>query len=393
MSGLSIQHIRRDLGLASVLAQAAVTKLHRPLKLTVCLTFRCHHRCASCGIWQRDKGVEMTAAQLDSLFASVPDLRWLDLTGGEVVVRRDLAQIAASIRRHLPRLAMLHFPTAGWSCDDVLTAADALSWRPGPRLVLTVSIDGPRALHDQIRGVNGAWDRAVETLVKLRERGYETYPGMTLQPGNIAAVDATVDALADVLPGFSHAGLHVNVAHTSPHYFDNERCATATTEQITEAISTLRRSKGRAGDPIEAIEALYLALLPAHLRHGRSPIPCRSGELSAYIGPDGEVFACTIDPRPIGHLRDYDWDLGSLWEGDARARLAAEIADDRCVGCWTPCEAYQSLLASPSALIRGLATARVPDDQGAKMRSRKMVARMRSPLRMRRKSVVPPSRG
>lgn len=312
----------------------------------------------------------MTAQQLDTLFASVPDLRWLDLTGGEVVARADIADIARSIHRRLPKLALLHFPTGGWFTDKTVAAAKVMRREGGPRLVITVSVDGPPALHDRIRGVSGAWDRAIKTLLALRAEGFETYPGMTLQAvdrngerwGNVAAIDATVAALAQVLPGFRHRDLHVNVAHSSEHYFANTQLGEAPVNRVdatdradvAAAIAAFARRKGAPHDPISLIEAAYLAMLPAHFRHGRSPIPCRSGELSAYISPAGEVFACTIDPRPIGELSDHGWSLARLWDTQRRKDLATDVRGGACVGCWTPCEAYQTLLASPVATGRGL---------------------------------------
>jgi len=383
MVALRLCHLRRDAGLATTLAgaafqQAAGGAVALPLKLTLCLTFRCHHRCTSCGIWRRDKGSEMTAAALDKLFSSVPDLRWLDLTGGEVVVRRDLPAIIASIHRRLPRLALLHFPTGAWLPDAVIDAATAMQVPGGPRVVVTVSIDGPPHLHDQLRGVSGAWDRALETLVRLRRAGIDAYPGMTLQAANVHAVDDTVTALASALasagleaPRFGHRDLHVNFLHTSPHYFANDAgnnagnntgnntgnyarkdAQPAPAAELASAMAAFAAAKGLPGDPIEAIEWAYLRLVPEHLRTGRSPIACRSGELSAYIAPDGQVHACTIDDRAIGHLGDHGFRLDELWRHPRRAALLREIRADRCTGCWTPCEAYQTLLASPAATLR-----------------------------------------
>ena len=306
----------------------------------------------------------MTTAQLDTLFSSVPELRWLDLTGGEVTARRDIEAIGAVIRARLPKLAMLHFPTGGWSTNATVAAADALRWPAGPRLIVTVSIDGPPQVHNEIRGVSGAWEHAIATLRALRQAGHEVYPGMTLQPGNTDLVDATVVALRGEFTGFSHAQLHVNVAHSSPHYFHNTDCQRAPQDEVRAAIAGFRAQKGVPADPVQAIEASYLALLDRHFETGRSPIPCRSGELSAYIAPDGRVHACTIDPRSIGHLKDHAWDLGALWDSQPRRALADEIAADRCVGCWTPCEAYQTLLASPAATAIALLKRRRPAARG-----------------------------
>lgn len=350
--------LRRSLHLAGDLARAAVREAELPFKLTVCLTFRCNHRCGICSIWSREKGRELTAAELDRFFASAGSVSWLDLTGGEIVLRRDLDAIVASVLRHLPQLALLHFPTNGLLPDAVERAARSMVVPGGPRVIVTVSIDGPPALHDRLRGLEGAFDAAMETLARLdRVAGVEAFVGMTLQPANLGAIDETLAAVARARPGFGPADLHVNYLHQSPHYFGNmdvERCRP---EAVAAALTAFRRSKGVPLDPVRAIEWAYLKLVPENLRTGRSPVPCRSAEISAYVAPDGTVHPCTIDDRAIGRLEEFDWDLRKLWASAERRRLRAEIVQDRCPGCWTPCEANQTLLASPAktaaALLRG----------------------------------------
>lgn len=353
--------LRRQAGLAATLLKAAATGPQLPFKLTVCLTFRCNHRCAACHIWARDKGREMTAGELDRLFASVPDLAWLDLTGGEVVLRQDLPGILASLRKHNRNLALLHFPTGGMLPDRVEAAARAMVWPGGPRVIVSVSFDGPPALHDRLRGMPGAFDRAAETWHRLRRLpGVQVYPGLTLQPateahpGNLDAWRQTADCLAERLEGFTIADLHVNFLHRSPHYFGNPDHPTCPPSQLQQVLAAVQQAKGLPLDPVRAIEAGYLSLCQDHLRHGRSPVPCRSGEVSAYVAPDGTVHPCTIDDRPLGRLQDHDFDLARLWTTEARRALRAEIAADRCPGCWTPCEAYQTLLSQPGATATGL---------------------------------------
>jgi MoaA/NifB/PqqE/SkfB family radical SAM enzyme len=349
-----MRHLRRDLRLGLRLARATVAPVTLPFKLTFCLTFRCNHRCGICAIWSRDKGEEMTAEQIDRLFASIPALSWLDLTGGEIVLRRDLEQIARSLHTRLPRLGLLHFPTNGLLPEAIERAAGWLAGDSGVRTIVSVSIDGPPELHDRLRGVAGAFDAAIETLARLdRVPGVTAYPGMTLQPDNLDAIDSTAEAIARHRPGFGLRDLHVNFLHRSPHYFQNSGIAPCDTQRLAAVLADFVRRKGRSVDPVRTIERLYLQLSDAHLRTGRSPIACRSAEVSAYVAPDGTVYPCTIDDRPMGRLAEHDFDLARLWATAERRRLREEIAADRCPGCWTPCEAYQTLLTSPLSLLAG----------------------------------------
>lgn len=353
--------LARHAWLAERLARATVQSVALPFKLTMALTFRCHHRCGICGIWARDKGEEMAPAALDKLFASLPNLAWLDLTGGEAPAFRSLPALAESLQRHSKRLALLHFPTAGMIPGQAVAAARLLYWRGGPRLVVTVSFDGPQALHDELRGMGGAFVQACETWRQLRqEPGIQVFAGMTLQPANLAHWRATVRALQEALPGFALGDLHVNFLHRSPHYFANAATAACATAELRQTLRDIQAAKGPPTGPFSVIESSYLTLSQNHLRPGaqqfRSPIPCRSAEISAYIGPDGTVFPCTIDERPLGRLIDFDFNLAALWQSATRQALRAEIAHDRCPGCWTPCEAYQTLLTQPLQTTRALAT-------------------------------------
>lgn len=357
----------RDIRLGIDLLRAAVRPVTLPFKLTFCLTFRCNHRCQACAIWSRDKGDEMTADEIDRFFASAPSINWLDLTGGEIVLRRDLEAIARSVHRRLRRLSLLHFPTNGLLPEAVEQAARWLAVPRGPRTIVTVSIDGPPALHDRLRGVAGAFDAAMETFRRLdRIPGVTAYAGMTLQPENLDALDDTVAAIARQRPGFGLRDLHVNFLHRSPHYFQNTGVARCDPERVAVVLADFVARKGAFFDPVRAIEWAYLKLTAAHLRSSRSPVACRSAEVSAYIAPDGTVYPCTIDDRPIGRLPDYGFDLSRLWSTAERLRLREEIARDRCPGCWTPCEAYQTLLTSPGAvaaqLVRGATTMRTRRD-------------------------------
>lgn len=347
---------RRHAYLAAALADAARRSPAMPLKLTVALTWRCSHRCAVCSIWQRPAGDELDAGELDRMFASHPGLVWLDLTGGEVLARKDLPAIVASIRRRLRRLALLHFPTAGMSPRRTLAAARSMRWPGGPRLAVSVSVDGPPALHDRLRGVPGAFDRAVATLALLRdEPGVDVFAGMTLQPGNVDAIEPTLGALAGRLPGFGADDLHVNVMHRSEHYFGNAEQPTPEAGELQRALTAFVRRKGLPSSPYAAVEAAYLRLFGVHQRTGRSPLPCGAAELSAYVAPDGTVHACTIDPLVIGRLDAFDFDLAALWSTARRRAVRAEVRAERCAGCWTPCEAYQTLLTQPLALARAAA--------------------------------------
>ena len=60
----------------------------------------------------------------------------------------------------------------------------------------------------------------------------------------------------------------------------------------------------------------------------------------------GATNACSIWDAKVGNLRDNAFDLRALWDGDRRRELRTDVVEERCSHCWTPCEAYPSILGN-----------------------------------------------
>ncbi len=345
---LPLVRLRND---ATLIARGAAARLGRPdapWKLTLALTWVCEQRCTHCRIWRRPLGEELSAAEWDHVFQRLGDqLSWVDLTGGEVTSRDDFAAIAQSVVARCPRLALLHFPTNGRDPARVERAAqDIVRARP-TRLIVSISLDGPPALHDRLRGDDGAFASAIETYRRLRALNIETYFGMTLSSYNATRVDETVEAIASHVPGFAHRDLHVNLIHISPHFFQNQPIEDrARSPEVDEALAAFTAARGVPRGPTALLEALYLAHVPRYLETGRSPLPCGSLSVNAFVDPAGTVFPCHIWDRPLGVLADYDWDLARVWALAETRAARQEIVAERCPGCWTPCEAYPTVLSN-----------------------------------------------
>jgi MoaA/NifB/PqqE/SkfB family radical SAM enzyme len=314
-----------------------------PFKLTAVITWRCDQRCRNCSIWQRDAGEELSAAEWRAVFASVPTLSWIDLTGGEPLAREDFAEIAVAALQEHPELALLHFPTSG-SRPEATEAACRTILRAKPhRLIATVSLDGPKKENDWLRGDRGGFDRAVATFERLRRLGVATYFGMTLSPSNLHLVDATVAALAAAAPSFERRELHVNLVHESEQYYGNAGVVRLEGEQLGRAMRRIAGLRGMPRDGVGLLEALFLGRVKDYAAHGRSPVPCSALAASAFVHPDGVVHPCHLWDRPVGSVRDTGGDLSAVLAGSGDAR--EDVIADRCPGCWAPCEAYPSILS------------------------------------------------
>jgi MoaA/NifB/PqqE/SkfB family radical SAM enzyme len=325
----------------------------RPFKLILSVTERCDCRCEACFIWRKPKGHELTPDEVHAALSAAPWIRWLNLTGGEPFLREDFVEVVEAAARALPRLAVLDFPTTGQRTERIVEGVARIAALGLPRVFVTLSLEGPPALHDRLRGRVGAFENLCRTWAALREQaGVRSYLGYTLSDANSSEVDAAIAAVAARVPGTTLDDLHVNVLTQSGHYYDNLATDLHAPPEVPAAVTAALRRREASAAPQDLLEAAYLRGVAEHLRTGRSAVPCRSGSASVYVSAAGDVFPCTVYGRRLGNLREAS--LGTILDGAEAAGARAVIARDACPGCWSPCEAHPTLLASaPGSLLRG----------------------------------------
>lgn len=320
-------------------------RLPSPYKLTFALTYRCNLRCLACRTWAHPSADDLSLREIDSFFERNPFFSWVDLTGGEVALREDLTEIIRAIASRSRRLLLLHFPTNGYLVERVLAAARAALASGPPRFIVSVSLDGPPALHDRLRGMEGSFARALETFGRLRrEVGAEAYLGMTLHAENFRSVGETLAAVRRCLPWVKPSDLHFNLVHRSFFYHNEDEAAPAVGTP-KDLLSFLPRLGG-VWRPEKFLERRYLGLARRYLATGRCPLPCLSLSSSCFVDPSGTVYPCAGYDRPLGNLRGEEFSLGRLWSSPEVVGLQREIFSGRCPQCWTPCEAYQTILGN-----------------------------------------------
>ena len=323
----------------------------KPFKATVVLTERCDCRCEICWIWKKPKGAEPSPQDVARFLSQAKTIRWLNLTGGEIFLRDDVPEIAEAAVAAEPRLAVLDFPTTGQRTDVIVRAVERIARLRVPRFFVTVSLEGPPDLHDALRGRPGAFDHMIETFRALRRvRGAKAFLGLTLSEKNAHAVPEAMEAVRSRLPGFSEREVHVNVATWSGHYYDNLNAGVVKPLDPRAALRPFLARRRSGWSPTDRLEAAYLSRVPEHVRTGRSPLPCRSLFTSVFLAPSGDVHPCTVYGRPLGNA--YATPLPEILATPEAEDARRVIANDRCPGCWSPCEAYQTILSNlPRALL------------------------------------------
>lgn len=354
-AGRLVDDLTRRAHFGLSILRATASRPAAPFKLNLCLTYWCQYRCKTCNIWQRKPTDELTTAEIVALVRENPHVNWVDLTGGEIFLRKDIDEVLDAIVTGWQRLAVLHFPTNGFLTEKIETSVRAIAGRGPAKIIVTVSLDGDEALNDEVRGIKGGFRRQIATFKALRGiAGVDAVLGMTLSAFNLGRYEETFAAVSREVPGLRHADLHLNVAQVSSHYYGNDGPDTVAPDRM-RARTEMQAYKARLGTPTSVqhlIEHAYLTNLDRFLLTGTTPMPCHALRSSCFIDPWGVVYPCITWANPIGRLRDTGMRLDPIWNGAAGVSTQQQVWDGHCPQCWTACEANQSILGNALAWRR-----------------------------------------
>jgi len=319
------------------------------MKLTFCVTYWCNYKCETCNIWKMKPKNELTLKEIQTFFERSNRFSWVDLTGGEVTLRKDFVGIVEAVVRNCKNLMMLHFPTNGFLSDKIVENVREIMKLDLNKLIITVSCDGDEAMNDQIRGMKGGYKRQLETFQRLREiPGVEVVLGMTLSARNVDHFPSAFAAAQREVPDLEYRDYHVNIFHEGA-YLHNKLSGLKNNievSQLADATEAYAKLRGFGIGPVNYLERTYLKRVRQFLETGKTPMRCHAMRSSCFIDSWGNVHPCTIYDRKVGNLREADYDLAMIWHSENAKRLQNEIWDNKCPQCWTPCEAYQSIMGN-----------------------------------------------
>jgi Fe-coproporphyrin III synthase len=315
-----------------------------PVDAVLAITYRCNARCAMCGIWKSPPVAELPPATYAKLPASLRDV---NLTGGEPFLRDDLPEIHAAVRSACPR-ARTVVSTNGLLTDRIVPSVRAMA-KVEPGLGVAVSVDGPPEIHDRMRGVPGAYERALATVRGLQQAGFRN---LRLA---FTATQENPNCLGHVYALARQLGVEFTCAlqHTSEHYFhvqaSNVRPAAV---EIRKEFAPAIRGELHSLSPKRWARAYFMDGLCRFAAGRGRPLPCRAGRDFFFMTPSGDVFTCNAAPFQMGNLnrQSFDQIWNSLEASNARTRAAA------CpTGCWMICTARTAVRrAWPRVLLWAL---------------------------------------
>jgi len=343
-----------SLSLTKKIIASNFKRLNTPYKLTYAITYWCNSRCELCSIWKKPIKQELTTAQIRTFFETNRYFNWIHLTGGEIFLRPDALEIMTTIIETQPELYLLNMPTNGLLPERIYKTTKAMLAHNPKHCMISISLDGPEAIHDKLRGITGGWKKAVQTyklLSTLKTKTFSCYFGITVSGHNQKLLEQTYRALKKEIPNLKRSEIHLNIAHVSSHYYGNTEKQLGMNTAVADDIQAFIKKTPRALNPVGFLERIYQNQITHYLQAKKTPMLCKALASSVFLNPYGILFPCSMWNYPLGNIKDYEYDIRKIWNASQTIRALKIIMEKKCPHCWTPCEAYQTILGNLSKAI------------------------------------------
>lgn len=337
----------KEIVLAKNILLSNIKRLSLPYKLTFPITYLCNSKCQNCQIWKRKPKNELSLKEIQKFFKENNQFLWIDISGGEPFIRQDVVEISKAIIKNCKNLYMLHFPTNGLLPDLTVKRIAQIARLKPSKFVISVSLDGPPKLYKKLRGVDG-FEKALETYKRIKRiPGVEVFLGMTLSSENYDKIDEIFAAVKEKIPSLKYKDFHINVYHTSEHYYGNTGNTLPKKEVLIELKCFAKKKGVPFIDPVMFLEHKYISYIKKYFTTGKTPLPCQALNASIFLDPQGNVYPCSMYNLKLGNIREKS--LIRIWKESEKIR--GNIYKGKCPQCWTPCEAYQTILGNLVKLI------------------------------------------
>ena len=272
----------------------------------------CNCRCIMCDIWQGNDDIQrLEEADVRQLLGSFKMLgtEWVTMSGGEALMNPNLFRLCDLLRQAGIKITILS--------TGLLLKRYAQEVVQGSDEVI-VSLDGPEAIHNEIRRIPNAYQKLAEGVqaVKQLKPSYPISARCVIQQANFAAWSDTVESARQIgLDRISFLPADISTeAFNRPRAWDDERSADVQLspgqlpqlKAVIEELILNHAADFESGFIVESPEKLrrfYNYYAAFYNLTDFPPVHCNAPWVSAVVEADGTVRPCFFH-RAIGNIRE-----------------------------------------------------------------------------------------
>ena len=289
---------------------------NRPMVVSYEVTLSCNCNCRHCdlGGFVKDEK-QATPEEYGDIARCLKPLA-VQISGGEPLLRKDIAAIVKAIRQAGPEYAIL--VTNGW----LLNESRYLRLREAGVSQFSVSLDFPDERHDDFRRRPGLYKRLEQTVPGLAKLGFRD---IIL---NTAITKANVREILPLARKAADWGVDISYsAYTALRTENEDYCLNSTDDleilrRAIDDLMTLKKQGTYVANP-----ELTLRDTLKFFEQGYMP-NCKAGIKFLVVMPDGSLIPCSLHRQKYATRKE-------MIEGFSR--------DNRCSSCYVAIRSYSEM--------------------------------------------------
>ena len=333
-----------------------------PVSLIQFVTNRCNARCSFCfidfdNVDTQKKSSEMSVEEFDRLTRNLgPLLMHVNITGGEPFLRTDLTDIIKCYFRNATLTSLL-INTNGSTPQRIGALIDSVLLEyPEKRLYFVFSLDSFAERHDRIRKIRGLFDKVMESYKIVNSYGKRTSAtfNLTVSEENYKDICGVYETLKKDygVKNFSPVitrdeGVYKTPAELRMDILEAYEKLSAKMVEDTRSGATAGFARNSFRDVvINAKSRIQYRKIADNYKNRQYRSLCPAGSIFGVVYADGTVYPCEILDKPLGNLKEYDFDFMKLWHDKKALETKNWIKETKC-NCHWECAWTYNILSNP----------------------------------------------
>jgi len=325
-----------------------------PISYTYSITSKCDSKCKTCNIWEQKSSDDLTKEEWKKIIRNIGNAPfWITITGGNQFLRKDLSEIVGYILKY-NRPRIINFPVSGTLPKLVVEQIKKIlinTKGKKVKLILNMSIDGVNELHDNIRGVKGAFKRTIKTFRDIKKL-QKKYPYLIIGTYTVISKYNAKDInkiMAFITNNLKPNYQSIEIAEKSKELFNTKQNFVPIKDISIKVLNNYIRYTDDSKKPSLKLKNFlrkrYYLVVKETLLRNKELIPCFAGIASIQISSNGRVWQCCTKADIMGDLRKENYDFRKIFFGKKADKIRRKIKREHCF-CIHSNPYYTNILSS-----------------------------------------------
>ena len=305
----------------------------------ISVTNKCNSKCEMCNIWKSDNKDSLIPQDFLKLPSTLKDI---NITGGEPFLRTDIVEIVENICKVNPKVKLC-FSSNGFLTKKITKDLIKIQ-KINPKISISLSLDGIGEMHSNIRGIDNAYQKVLDTVESLQSNGISAIRfAFTISKHNISHLSQVYD-LSQKL----NIELTASLVHNSDNYYNIQTNQLPEFLELEKHLNYIILQENKSNNPRRLLRNYYFKGILDYAKTQKRPLKCYAIDNSFFMDANGDVFPCNILTKKIGNIKTNT--LDSILNPE-KINESQKICLN-CNKCWTVCNVKNSIFKHPIIPIK-----------------------------------------